>query len=52
MNALKNLIRDDNGASMVEYALLVALIAVVSVVILTTLGKTIAGEFTNINSDL
>jgi pilus assembly protein Flp/PilA len=39
------LVRDDRGASMVEYALLVALIAVVALAALTALGHGIAGVF-------
>jgi pilus assembly protein Flp/PilA len=52
MNALKNLIRDDNGATMVEYGIIVALIAAACIIVITTLGTTIKGEFSNINADL
>ncbi|MGH9066887.1 MAG: Flp family type IVb pilin [Acidimicrobiales bacterium] len=41
----RRLDRSESGASMVEYALLVALIAIVCVVALTALGKNIAGLF-------
>jgi pilus assembly protein Flp/PilA len=44
--------RSERGASMVEYALLVGLIAVVSVVIITALGGTVEGIFTNANSQI
>jgi Flp pilus assembly pilin Flp len=40
----------ERGASMVEYALLVGLIAVVSVVIVTALGQSVFGIFSNANS--
>jgi Flp pilus assembly pilin Flp len=43
---------DERGAALVEYALLVALIAVVSIAILTTLGGGIAGKFGEVNSKL
>jgi pilus assembly protein Flp/PilA len=33
------LLNDDNGATLVEYALVVALIAVIAIVALTKLGK-------------
>ncbi|HTU81031.1 MAG TPA: Flp family type IVb pilin [Candidatus Acidoferrales bacterium] len=33
------MLRDDEGASLVEYALLVALIAVVAIVVVRTLGQ-------------
>jgi pilus assembly protein Flp/PilA len=44
--------RTERGASMVEYALLVGLIAVVSVVIVTALGSSVKGIFTNANSQI
>jgi pilus assembly protein Flp/PilA len=42
----------EEGASLVEYGLLVGLIAVVAVGAITILGTTIAGYFTNINASL
>jgi pilus assembly protein Flp/PilA len=42
--------RSERGASMVEYALLVALIALVSVAALVLLGPAIAGLFTHANN--
>jgi len=42
--------RTERGASMVEYALLVGLIAVVAVVAVSLLGKGIQGLFSNANS--
>jgi pilus assembly protein Flp/PilA len=44
--------RDQEGASAVEYGLLVGLIAVVIVVSVTTLGTTLKGLFDSINSSL
>lgn len=46
------LIRGEEGAALVEYGMLVGLIAVVCVVAVTTLGGTIAGYFTSINNAL
>jgi Flp pilus assembly pilin Flp len=43
---------DERGAALVEYALLVALIAVVSIAILTTLGGGIKNKFGEVNSKL
>lgn len=40
------------GQGMVEYALIIVLVAVVVVVILGTLGTTIKGVFTDINKSL
>jgi pilus assembly protein Flp/PilA len=44
--------RDESGQALVEYGLLVGLIAVVCVVVIATLGTTIAGEFSTITSHL
>jgi pilus assembly protein Flp/PilA len=44
--------RDDRGATMVEYGLMVALIAVVVVPALLILGPAIAGLFTGIAGNL
>ncbi len=40
--------RGENGQTMVEYALIIALIAIVVIGIVTTLGKTIRNTFNNI----
>ncbi len=42
--------RTERGASMVEYALLVGLIAVVAVVAIAALGGGISGLFSNANN--
>jgi pilus assembly protein Flp/PilA len=42
--------RTERGASMVEYALLVGLIALVAVVAVTLLGNGISGLFSNANT--
>jgi pilus assembly protein Flp/PilA len=42
--------RSERGASMVEYALLVGLIAVVAVVAVSLLGTSISGLFSNANN--
>ncbi|MBV8636610.1 MAG: Flp family type IVb pilin [Candidatus Eremiobacteraeota bacterium] len=52
MNALKNLLKDENGATLVEYGIIVALIAVVCIGIISTLGQKIAAQFTTINTEL
>ncbi|MBW3574906.1 MAG: Flp family type IVb pilin [Actinobacteria bacterium] len=43
---------DERGAALVEYALLVALIAVASIVILELLGTGISGMFTRVNDQI
>ena len=45
-------IKDDEGASLVEYALLVALIAVVAIVAITVVGEEVSENFSEIASNL
>lgn len=45
-------VRDEEGASLVEYALLVALIAVVAIVAVTTVGTKVSSNFDNVSSNL
>ena len=44
--------RDERGASLVEYALLVALIAVVCIVAVTFLGKSASSKFSSVGSSV
>jgi pilus assembly protein Flp/PilA len=44
--------RNEEGASMAEYGLLVALIAVAAIATLTTLGTDIAGKFEEVSTAL
>ena len=44
--------RTDRGASLVEYALLVALIAIVCIVAVTLLGKSASSKFSEVGSGL
>ena len=43
---------DERGAALVEYALLVALIAVAAIIALTALGGGITSKFNEVNSKL
>jgi pilus assembly protein Flp/PilA len=43
---------DERGASLVEYALLVALIAVVCIAAITVLGKGASTRFSNVGSSV
>ncbi len=43
---------DERGASLVEYALLVALIAVVCIVAVTFLGKSASSKFNQVGSSI
>ena len=49
-SALGRLRRTDDGATLVEYALLVALIAVVCIVAITLLGTNASSKFSTIAS--
>ncbi len=44
--------RNDRGASLVEYALLIALIAVVCIVAVSLLGSNASGKFSQVGSAL
>ena len=52
MQARLNITRDDEGATLVEYGMLVALIAAVCVGIVATLGGKINTAFTTISNAL
>jgi pilus assembly protein Flp/PilA len=52
MNQAKRFLRDEDGATMVEYALMLALIAVVCIAAVTTIGTGANGMFTKIANDL
>ncbi len=45
-------LKSDTGASMVEYALLVVLIAIVAITAVTLAGKEVSGTFSEIGSAL
>ena len=47
---LKRFIREEEGATMVEYGLMIALIAVVLIVIVSTLGQSLKGSFARTNT--
>ena len=52
LNRIAEKAKAEEGAGLAEYALLLFLIAVVCVGVLTTLGTTISGVFTNITGGL
>ena len=47
ITTLNTMLRDEEGATMVEYGLLVALIALVAIVGVTTLGKNLNTLFSS-----
>ena len=52
MERIKNFFKDESGASAVEYGLLVALIAVVIIAAVSTLGKNLSQTFTDAAASL
>jgi pilus assembly protein Flp/PilA len=49
---IKGLWRDEEGATMVEYALMLALIAIVAILVVTALGNKVAQTFDNAQTQL
>jgi len=52
MNLLKRLFRDEEGATMIEYALLAALISIVAIVVITAVGLNVNLVFTKVRDAL
>lgn len=52
LKSLQNVIVNEDGATLVEYGMLVALIAAVSIAVVTQLGATIQKTFTTMNKAL
>jgi pilus assembly protein Flp/PilA len=48
MRALKNFLMDQSGATAIEYGLIAALIAVVIIGAVTTVGTNLSGTFSNV----
>ena len=49
---LKNFIKNENGATAIEYGLIAALIAVVVITALTTIGTNLNADFTSVATAL
>jgi pilus assembly protein Flp/PilA len=49
---LRRLLKEEEGQTLVEYGLLVALIALVVIAALTVLGRKVANTFNSINATL
>ncbi|MCX9148543.1 Flp family type IVb pilin [Erythrobacter sp. WG] len=52
MTFFKNLVRDEQGATAIEYGLIAALIAVAAITAMSTLGTTLSGTFSNVNTKM
>jgi pilus assembly protein Flp/PilA len=48
LSNITSMLRDDEGATMVEYALMVALVALVALVAVSVLGKNVSSEFSSV----
>jgi pilus assembly protein Flp/PilA len=51
-NCFARLLRDDSGATAIEYGLIAALIAVAAVVVMGTVGSNLTSVFTTVAADL
>ena len=45
-------LRDEEGQGMIEYALIIALIAVVAILALKALGTSVSGKLNNVSTNL
>jgi pilus assembly protein Flp/PilA len=52
MTFFKNLVRDEQGATAIEYGLIAALIAVAAITAMTALGGSLNTTFTNVSDTL
>lgn len=50
MKFFKNLLRDEAGATAIEYGLIAALIAVAAITALTSLGSNLSTTFTKVST--
>ena len=51
-NAFLDMLKDDEGATLVEYGLVVSLIAVAAIVAIQSLGTQVSATFNNIASKI
>lgn len=52
MTILKSFLKDESGATAIEYGLIAALISVAAIVAMTTLGDNLQTTFSNVTSGL
>jgi pilus assembly protein Flp/PilA len=48
----KSLIADEAGATMVEYGIMVALIAALSILVIKSLGSKVSNAFSSVNTNM
>ncbi len=49
---LARLLKDENGATAIEYGLIAALIAVAAITVMTTVGKNLSSTFNSVANSL
>ena len=49
---LKSLITDESGATMVEYGIMVALIAALSILVIKSIGSKVSNAFSSVDANL
>jgi pilus assembly protein Flp/PilA len=52
MNTLKKLFKDESGATAIEYGLIVALISIVVIIALQTVGTNLTTAYTTVGTEL
>lgn len=52
LSTLRAVLRDDEGATMVEYGIMVALIAAVCILVVKAIGTKVSGAFNSVSSSL
>ena len=52
LQVLRNVLADDEGATMVEYGVMVALIAAICIAVVGTLRKNVSNAFSTVNASL
>jgi pilus assembly protein Flp/PilA len=52
VNRAKDFLRSEDGPTATEYAVMLALIIIVAIGTITTLGTTVTGVFANVNTEL
>ncbi|MFN5467935.1 MAG: Flp family type IVb pilin [Pirellulaceae bacterium] len=52
VNRVKNFLRREEGASLVEYTLLLVLIAVVAITAVSTVGTTVSTQMNNVEDKI
>lgn len=52
IDAFRKVLADDSAATMVEYAIMVSLIAAICVAVVSTLGQETSNEFSTVNASI